>query len=227
MPALAPLATPSDGTPASPLLERQLERLERMADVGQEVADALARQARGEGPPVTDGDVVLAYARVSRAVRMAILLQSKLVGEVEARQAIARQALTDAKAAADQVRAEQQERRKCRISWIVERVAEAGRDDKAEVDRLTREADERLDDDGLIGDVLSRPTSEIVARICKDLGLDPDWTRLAEEAWAQEEIESGTAGSPLLAMPRAALAEGESRRASAPNRAESLFSDTG
>ena len=48
------------------------------------------------------------------------------------------------------------------------------------------------------GDVRQRPVGELVALICRDLDLDPDWTRLAEEAWAKEEIASGVPSSPFL-----------------------------
>ena len=44
---------------------------------------------------------------------------------------------------------------------------------------------------------MSRPIGEIVALICKDLGLEPDWGRLAQEAWAQAEIADGDPGSPF------------------------------
>ncbi|MDB5459102.1 MAG: hypothetical protein JWO72_843, partial [Caulobacteraceae bacterium] len=58
-----------------------------------------------------------------------------------------------------------------------------------------------LDDEDLYGDVLARPFSEVVADICRDLGLDPDWSRLAQEPWARAEIDSGQAGGPLAALP--------------------------
>ena len=107
-----------------------------------------------------------------------------------------------AEAHQDNARRDLQDVRKGRISRIMERVVKAGHDDAEAVERLTGEADDRLDDDGLIGDVLARPVSEIVALICKDLGLDPDWTRLAEEAWARDEIDSGAAGAPFAPLPR-------------------------
>ena len=47
--------------------------------------------------------------------------------------------------------------------------------------------------------MLSRPISELIALICQDLGLAPDWPQLAEEAWAKAEIASGAAGAPLAA----------------------------
>ena len=185
---------------AGPRLERQLRMLERLAEFGLDIAEALAGQARHGAPKVTDADVALAYGRVSRAVRQAILLQSRLVDDDQVRAAAAEKALADARGRANQAAAEPEERVKCRVSRILARVIAAGHDDEDEIDRLVGEADERLDDDGLIGDVLTRPVSEIVADICRDLGLDPDWTRLAEEAWAKEELGSGEAGWPLAGL---------------------------
>jgi hypothetical protein len=87
-----------------------------------------------------------------------------------------------------------------RIHRIVRRVAWAQGKAIEEVERLARDAVDRLDQDELYGDLLSRPVSEIIAHICRDLRLEPDWPQLAEEAWAQDEIASGAAGAPLAAL---------------------------
>jgi hypothetical protein len=62
------------------------------------------------------------------------------------------------------------------------------------------EASERLDRDDVYGDLLARPVSELVALICRDLGLDPDWPVLADEAWAREEMADGAPGWPLAGL---------------------------
>jgi hypothetical protein len=76
--------------------------------------------------------------------------------------------------------------------------AELGDADEAE--RLAETAWERLDHDDIYGDLTAQPVGEIIARVCRDLGLAPDWSRLAEEAWARDEIDSGAMGSPFLAL---------------------------
>jgi hypothetical protein len=191
-------------------LERQLGWLDRLAEAGVEIVEGL--QADVGNPEADRGDAARAYARASRTVRQTILLQSKLVKDFDGREAAGRQARADAKAEADKTLQERTELRKCHVSWIIDRVANARHDDTETVERLTREADERLDDDSLLGDVLARPISETVARICKGLNLDPDWTRLAEEAWAQEELASGDVGWPLTrqrVLPRERQRTGE------------------
>lgn len=208
-----------DGAWPRRLLDRQLERLDRLAEAGLELAVAVEAGAKHAG--ADHEGAARAYARVSRAVRQAVMLQSKLVKDFEARTAAAEKRRADAAAAVDEAHREREELRKVRVSRIVERVMMAGHDDEETVDRLVYEADERLDDDGFLGDVLARPVSEIVAQICKDLGLAPDWTRLAEEAWAIEEMAGGEAGAPL--------AEWEASRARpAPPAGEGAFRcDTG
>ena len=47
---------------------------------------------------------------------------------------------------------------------------------------------------------MSRPVSDLVADICRDLGLNPHWARLAKEAWAEAEIQSEAVGEALQAM---------------------------
>jgi len=91
-------------------------------------------------------------------------------------------------------------RRKARVEAIIERVAKADHDEE-EVDRLVREAGERLDDEDLYGEVLGRPVGELVSLICRDLGLAPDWSRLAEEAWARREAAEGDPRSPFAPLP--------------------------
>ena len=71
---------------ADPLLQRQLRMLDELAEIGLDIARALEAQAKAAGPRVTN-DIALAYTRVARAVRLAILLQSRLVDDARARTA--------------------------------------------------------------------------------------------------------------------------------------------
>jgi hypothetical protein len=104
--------------------------------------------------------------------------------------------------------------------------AAAGSDEAAESDRSeacereTRETHERLIREGgeclkehdRFGDWTSRPLSEAIAHICRDLGITPDWLHLSEEAWAQEELRSGQVGAALAALPPGPRAPGPLRR---------------
>ena len=184
------------------LIEGQLQVLGRLAEAGLNLALAIEAQgtaaATGEGSAPADaaalGGAALAYARVSRAVRLTVALQGKLVEALQVQDDVA----TRQRAGERQSRKALADARKAQVERIVERVIVGERHDEAEIDRLADEASERLEHDDIYGDLLDRPVAEIIALICKDLGLAPDWARLAEEAWAQQEIASGAAaGTPL------------------------------
>ena len=182
-----------------PLVERQLQMLGELAEIGLEVARAVERQAKTAGSEVDAQRLAMAYARAARALRMTIALQARLIDDLGARQDAATRKRAVAEQADDDALAVRQETHKVRVVGIVERVIEAVRQDLDfdEVSRLVLKAETLLDDEDLYDDVLSRPIGELVARICRDLGLSPDWPRLAEEAWAKKEIESGVQGAPF------------------------------
>jgi hypothetical protein len=173
-------------------LDRQLEKLDRLADLGLEIVESLAAQAKG-GLQVVEGDIALAYERVARGVRMAVMLQSRLIEDLR----LARE--KPAKAAPDA--ADPAAARKDQVARIIKRVAQQdGRLDNYQAGCARTEARERLEHDDIYGPVMSLPISELVAAICRDFGLTPDWARLAEEAWAQDEIDSGDIGEALEAL---------------------------
>jgi chorismate mutase len=130
-------------------------------------------------------------------VRLTHVLQASLIKDLQALDE--RGTLRQNAARAERRKLE--DARKARVERIVERVIQAEFEDKDEdeIDRLAEEACERLEHDDIYGDLMARPVSEIIALVCRDLGLAPDWSRLAEEAWAQEEIDSGVAAAPLMA----------------------------
>jgi hypothetical protein len=193
----APAApAPSAAAAARLLIDEQLQMLRRVAQVGLAVSLEIERQARGDlaegGKPAALGDVALAYARTTRAMRLTVMLQARLARDLEG--------LDEAGAQAGQARLDSEQARKGSVERIVGRVAEAAGEGEDRAEDLVLEASERLNDDDLYGDVLARPVSEIVADICADLHLSPDWGRLAAEAWAQAEIAGGAAGAPLRGL---------------------------
>jgi hypothetical protein len=183
---------------AWPLFERQIDILGRVAEVGLEMVLAVEREAKTADAAGVEA-LARAYARSARAVRMTLMLQTKLIKQLQATDA---QAASSARCATLQAAVQREglaQNRKAQIERVVVRIAEDGGKDDEAVERLVEEASERLDHDDIYGDVLSRPVSELIAMICKDLGLDPDWSRLAQEAWAREEAGIGGIGWPLAA----------------------------
>ncbi len=198
------------------LVEQEVAMLTRLAQIGLNIAEAVERQAVAQaqiaeraaetGAAASEVSAVLGqpgvvYQRVARAVRLTLALRAKAVKELMALdqgQALARQA-RDKAAEETAAEADPVGRRRGRIDRIVRRVIEAEEADEDEVERLSGEAWERLIDEDVYGDVMARPIGEIVARVCEDLGLSPDWNALAREAWAVEEAASGAPGSPFVA----------------------------
>jgi len=183
---------------ARALGERQLHMLTRLAEIGLEIAAAVERRATAEastpGDAASGCDWGLVYARIARAVHLTIALQSKLLKDVIALDE-GRVPTVDAEAEARRARTDA---RIDRIGRIAHRVLEAECDDEDAVERLSSTLWERLEDEDICGDLSDRPIGEIVALICKDLGLDPDWRLWAHEAWAVEEAEAGAPGSPFV-----------------------------
>jgi hypothetical protein len=187
---------------AQAALRRQCELLEQLSEAGLRLALTIEGQATADpasAPPKT----VSAFVRVAKAVRMTALLQSRLIKDMEQIRSNDRifgargRAKAEADAAEAEARLDPAHDHKARVENIVLRVAKTRTDDEDQLDRLVAETADRLDDDDIYGDVLTRPVGELVALICRDLGLDPDWERLSQEAWALEEIASGAPGSPF------------------------------
>jgi hypothetical protein len=181
------------------VVERQLQVLGRLAEIGLAIATALEQQVTAEG---AKGETALAYARVSRAVRLTVALQSSVLQDLQALDRAAGSRLYEqgCKAERDQQRRARAHRE--RVERVLDRVIEGEAKSEAEGERLAAAVYERLEHDDIYGDLATRSVSEIIDLVCRDLGLAPDWVSLAQEAWAKDEIESRTAAAPLAALGR-------------------------
>jgi hypothetical protein len=184
------------------LLDEQLAMLGRLAEMGMELAAAIKDQATPEAlaQPSAAAAIAMAFARVSRAVRMSLALQSRLIQDFKNphRPASRSQAEADEDIAPGSLR----------VVWVPEyieqvqdcvgRAAEDTGLDAETVERLTVEAGERLDRDDMAA-IMARPFDEVVAMICADLGLKPE--RLPARRVAPKRPPSRTAvrggGGPL------------------------------
>jgi hypothetical protein len=181
---------------ARALIAGQLVTLGRLAEAGLNLALAVERQALAaeaesqDHAPTALAEAALAYGRVSRAVRLTLALQGRTLKDLQALDEVAARMARGARSQAEQAAREQAVARKAKVGRIVERLIRDEAADNAEGDRLTDEAYERLEQDDIYGDLTARPVREIIALICRDLGLSPDWSRLAQEAWSQDEIDA-------------------------------------
>jgi hypothetical protein len=139
-----------------PLYERQLAMLGELAEAGFELAMTIKVQA------VASDDAAAAapaFAKVSRAIRQTLLLQDRVIKRLQDMDAgVVRN-------------------RRARITRIVERLCEDEGHDIDDAMLIASEAVERLDDEELRDD---HPTEQIIARICRDLKLNPDDGVLAD-----------------------------------------------
>ena len=183
------------------VLEHQVERLAELAeigmqiarDIGRKVAEAAAAPATCDEHQPSAHDLALAFERAARGVRVTFLLQAKALeslGDLSLRGSDC-----------DPVSPRPiDENRPARVAGIVRRLAEtkhAG--DKPQIDRLMGLCAERLDREGLSGALAHRPLAQLVARICRDLGLDPDWAdpEIWSQAWDWDE-EVAEAAEPSV-----------------------------
>jgi hypothetical protein len=78
---------------------------------------------------------------------------------------------------------------------------------------------------------LDRPFGEVVALICKGIGMTPDWEAWATEPWALEEIRTRPPGSPYAGYsgepPASSLEPPPDQRPSRAPHAMSLAAPTG
>lgn len=162
MPAAATLPAPplttADG--ASTLRERQLAMLAELAEIAMEVARSVGREA-AEGQARDRGaDLTLAFSRAARAVRLTLLLQTRLVEGPAAGRAGPGAAPADRQA------------RMARAQGHIERLVRDEHGDDAETaERLMAEGLERLGEEDYFDEM---PMGQVVALICGDLRLSPD-----------------------------------------------------
>jgi hypothetical protein len=187
-------ATPDPTDPHRGRAERHARVLARLADLTLGLAEAVQGQAveSTRRPPEDAADrtrgLGLVFARLSYEVRQTVALEARLAAEGEA-------------AAAERAAVAAQDRWRRRRNLVKRLVFEAvGDEDLNERNRdlvfrredLLLELDDRLEDDEFKQDIGDLPIGEVVARFCRMLRVEPDWSLWQAEPWAIEE-----SGHPL------------------------------
>ncbi len=200
----APISEPDDAVdPRLDATAGQVAVLGELAEIGLRLAGALERLALAQvaaaemalaageaGAPAVPAprvDLGLSFDRLSRAIRLTLMLETRIAeGEVARGAQAAREAehaaWTEAQAEA--------------VLEVVEKTLEAdGQDDETIIERLreTRDYLESGDDDY---DVLEHPLSRVIALICEEFGVEPDWSLWTDTDWAIEEAQDRPRGSP-------------------------------
>ena len=204
--------------------ERQLQQLRRIADMGEAMVKGvqelfLARVAKELADGVEGTDLTPAFARATRALRLTMALESKIVEAQDKRNRKETAAQTERQAEQERDAAAalqaRKARRKDKVRRTVEQAITAGAEDGAvdwgDVEDLRSDLRERLDDDDIEDELADRPIGEIVAGICQDFGLSPDWNIWAHKPWAIEEARTKPPGSPYASYQPEPATDGESR----------------
>ena len=178
----------------------------------QVVAQAEADEARveaGEPEPPRRGlpvDPALSFSRISRAVRLTLALEARTHQAIEDRARRGAAANDDGpeddepmskggggpidyeairRRHAPMVRAIVHGEQDHDVRRAVEETIEDACDDPEDVERLMEELSERLEEDEVFNGRNFWPTGEVIALICQDLGLTPDWDRWRSRGWAR------------------------------------------
>jgi len=162
-----------------PAFERQTALLGELAEAGLEVVHVIRDQAVAAGASAEPAriDFGLAYARAARAVRMTLALQRRYILDLrfELRHGEPAPAW-DSPARKTSVHA---------VDRISHGLATGGLSEAKAVRQLTESLDETLDAwervENLDDDLPEGDVNEIIAKLCKDLGLAPDWLERTEE----------------------------------------------
>jgi hypothetical protein len=183
--------------PAILRAERRLRILEELTEIAMTLARALERQALAAAdtvdPPEPAAsaapafDPSVAFARISRAIRLTLALEARadeqlralragVAADAEARRFVARKRATD-EAAARKID------RRHTIETLVLEAAEREVEDEEALGRVAEALEERLENDHVYWDLDCASLREIVERLCADLELSPDWSLWDGEGW--------------------------------------------
>jgi hypothetical protein len=164
--------------------EQRMAMLRELAEIGMRLARGVERQAQEPQEERRAGDLGLVFSRIARAVRQTLALEAKLDEDRRARH-------EKAEAERAQARRVRGFMRKIRAGDIAERVLANETDGEALVESLGERLQD-IDDT----DFADRPMGEIVAAICRDLGVEPDWSLWQDEPWAAEALAAEAPGPP-------------------------------
>ena len=192
--------------PLSEWKERHVRNLAALAEIGMNCARALERQATDETTaPTTCGDIGLSFTRISRAVRLTMMMEARLHEGVPTAEPTARTA-----PAAPAISATRAHRRdashKKLITDVVELAIRAEARERGEdfdAEDLTSDLHERVETD-FDTDFRRRSIAEVGEMICRDLGVP--WDR---RFWDDLRLERITRPRPALG----ALANARRRQA--------------
>jgi hypothetical protein len=163
--------------------DRRQAMLQRLAELAMQMAESLAAE------PTVTPETAMQFARVAKVVRLTLALEAQLAGAMEAKAAAQAPITVPAweKAGMSQEQYDYECREEERLNdadllldRLIDRDPREGLRDELRADReeLVREVAEAEIFSG------EAPLSEVIARLARDLGLDPDWHGLTSAEWS-------------------------------------------
>jgi hypothetical protein len=183
--SIAPAAEAPD--PAVLSHELTLRQLEEMAEIGMARLRALPSVAADAASDGKTRDVVDPFDRLSRAIRLTLVLKGRIHAELRDLKAGVVKARAEAHAEAEKRARERTEKasddRIERVRELVLNVAESEHEKIEDFDRVYEALGIRLEMDEPIFGSAEHPLRAVVDHLCKELDLHPDWSRWEGEGW--------------------------------------------
>jgi hypothetical protein len=192
-------------------VERRLRMLDDLAEMAMKLASrvteralaedaASTKAAAGDTPPDFAADDL---AKLSRAVRLTLDLAGRLeetlarlrAGEISVRAARRQEHEGRVSRARMQRGAATRDKVAQQVAMVILSESESERESSDLLEAL----EERLNDDVAYIDVEEKPLREVVERLCRDLGLEPDWSRWTDDGWLDHDdfFKSRASWSPF------------------------------
>lgn len=172
--------------------ERQMRVMAQLSEIGLGLARRLQDQVCGGAPVTMLGDVALMYTRIARTVRQCIALEAKIEDALREWLSLSdaeraeRRAAAGAKAVEAEARAEARLENANETERFSERGVEIERGERAERAERFWADSYVIEDEGSF--------VEIVNKVCRDLGVTPDWSAWSEDGPEDLAVKPDSAG---------------------------------
>jgi len=168
-------------------IEHRLRLLDELAEMAMKMARRVTEEAATATDAAASTYAADDLAKLSRAVRLTLDLAGRLeeaLRALRAGEAAVRETRREKRAANDnRATIERSEAGQVRVREQVAMAIARESESETESSDLLDALEERLADDIAYVFVGDTPLRETVERLCKDLGLSPDWSGWTEDGW--------------------------------------------
>ena len=187
----------ADDDPAVLRAEDRLRALEEMREICLEVARVIKQEIVAANEPKAEDkrkvrDLADGLGAISRAFRLTVALETKTDEYLrDLKAGVVRERAEEKVRAGERARVravEDQEARVERVRDLVLCHAETEVPDLDAFENVFEALDRELELDEVGFGYADRPLREWVERLCRDVGLHPDWSRWTDEGWNLDDV---------------------------------------